>query len=302
MPHPNRRAAKKPMHLPQFPPMALDPNVAILLSALLVSLALALIALLRNRGALTGPVGEADGLGAVLESPSALLPHLVELRQRLIRSLIGIAVGAFVGMAITQPLLLVLAEPVGGLRQLQAIRVTESMGVFFRVSVTTGIIIASPYVISQIWIFVAAGLKPGERRFFYLLFPFAIILFLTGITFAYLIMLPVAVPFLTGFMGIATTPTLEDYVGFVTTVLLWSGISFEMPMLVFILARVGLVDAGLLARNWRIAIVLMAVLAAVITPTPDPVNMGIVAAPLFALYLLSIILALFARRKRSENI
>jgi sec-independent protein translocase protein TatC len=290
------------MGLPHLPPMTLDQNVAVLLSALLVSLALALIALLRNWKALTGPTDEGGGLGVAFENPSALLPHFVELRRRLIHALVGIAVGAFVGMAITQPLLLVLAEPIGGLEHLRAIHVTENMSVFFRVSVTAGIIIASPYVISQVWIFVAAGLKRGERRFFYLLFPFAMALFLTGVAFAYLVMLPVAVPFLTTFMGIATTPTLEDYVNFVTTVLLWSGISFELPMIVFVLTKVGLVDAGMLARNWRIAVILMATLAAIITPTPDPVNMGIVAAPLFALYLLSIILALFAGRKRSQEI
>lgn len=282
------------MQLPRLFPIELTPNAALVISALLVSLTTALIALICNRRALTAPLEDSEDLSTIFENPSALMPHLVELRRRLLNSILGIAVGTVVGLLITQPLLMLLADPIGGLERLQAIRVAENLSVFFRVSITAGIILASPYVISQIWIFVASGLNPTERRFFYLLFPFATVLFLGGVAFAYLVMLPVAVPFLVSFTDIATTPTLEDYVGFVTTVLLWVGVSFELPMIVFVLAKMELVNAKMLARNWRIAVMLIAIVAAVITPTPDPVNMGIVAAPLIALYLLSIVLALFA--------
>nr|MBN1229858.1 twin-arginine translocase subunit TatC [Anaerolineae bacterium] len=185
-------------------------------------------------------------------------------------------------------------EPIGGAERLIAIGVTEPFGVFFRVSIMLGIILASPYVTAQLWVFVAAGLKYKERRAFYLFVPFAVLLFLLGALFAYLAMLPAAVPFLVGFMGFDATPTLENYVKFVTNVILWVGISFEMPLVIFLLAKTGIVNARMLAKNWRIAIILIAILAAVVTPTPDPVNMGIVAAPLAALYLLSIVLALFA--------
>jgi sec-independent protein translocase protein TatC len=145
-----------------------------------------------------------------------------------------------------------------------------------------------------LWIFIAAGLKPAERRWFYLLFPFALILFLSGVSFAYFVMLPAAIPFLTGFMSIRTIPTLDDYIGFVSTVLLWVGVSFEMPMAIFLLAKAKIVSAKMLIRYWRYAIVVIMIASAVITPTPDPVNMLLVAAPLFVLYLLSIVLALFA--------
>jgi sec-independent protein translocase protein TatC len=283
--------------MPQIPhiPQIVSPEVGLMLSALVVSLAFGLIALLRNRRLIGGPIDGDDGdLGAVFEDPALLLPHFVELRTRIVNSLIAIGLAMIIGLTLAQPALLVLARPIGGLERLQAIRVTETLGVFFRVGLTLGIIFASPYVIAQLWIFVASGLKPGERRVFYLLFPFAIALFLSGVAFAYFVMLPVAVPFLATFMGIKTLPTLNEYVKFVTSALLWVGVSFEMPMAAFVLAKVGLVNAGMLARNWRYAVVIIAVAAAIITPTPDPVNMAIVMAPLSVLYLLSILLAALA--------
>jgi sec-independent protein translocase protein TatC len=283
--------------MPQIPhiPQIVSPEVGLMLSALVVSLAFGLIALLRNHRLISGPIdGDNSNLGAVFEDPSLLLPHFVELRTRIVQSLVAIGLAMVIGLTLAQPALLVLARPIGGLEHLQAIRVTETLGVFFRVGLTLGIIFASPYVIAQLWIFIASGLKPGERRVFYLLFPFAIALFLSGVAFAYFVMLPVAVPFLATFMGIKTLPTLDEYVRFVTSALLWVGVSFEMPMAAFILAKVGLVNAGMLARNWRYAVVIIAVVAAIVTPTPDPVNMAIVMAPLSVLYLLSILLAALA--------
>ncbi len=281
-----------------LPRLPISFEASLILSVLVVSLAVALLALIRNRRLLMGTEdGDAD-LGTIFESPASILPHVIELRVRLVNSLIAIGVGTIVATMLSESILDVIAEPVGGVDQLQAIGVTEPFGVFFRIALTLGIILAAPFVISQIWIFIAAGLKPSERRAFYLFVPFAVILFLFGVSFAYAVMLPVAVPFLVTFMGVNATPTLDNYVKFVTTVLLWVGISFEMPLITFVLARLGIVNAGMLARNWRIAIVLIAILSALITPTPDPVNMGIMAAPLFGLYLLSIVLAVFAQRGR----
>jgi sec-independent protein translocase protein TatC len=280
--------------LNRLPYLPLTFEERVVLSALIISLAMSVGALLRNRRLLISSVEESGDLGTVFESPSALLPHLLELRTRVVNAAIAIVVATLVGSLISEYFLAVISSPIGGLRSLQAIRVTESFHVFFRIALTLGIVLASPFVIAQLWIFVAAGLRRVERRWFYLLFPFALILFLTGVAFAYIVMLPVAVPFLTTFMGIQTLPTLDDYTSFVTSILLWVGVSFEMPLVVFVLAKFKIVSAGLLARHWRIAIVVIAVLSAIITPTPDLINMGLVAAPLMVLYLLSIILALFA--------
>lgn len=279
-------------------PFTLSDSAALLLSALLVSLTLALIALIRNRREISAPVDDADDLGVVFENPGSILPHIHELRRRVINSVLGVIVGLLVGLSLSEQIIDVLSRPIGGRDELLAIGVTEPVRVFFRVALVSGAILASPYVISQIWIFIASGLKPSERRIFYFAFPMATILFLAGVAFAYFVMLPVAVPFLLNVLGFTIAPTPSDYLSFVTSVLLWLGVAFELPLVVFILARLGLVTAGMLLRNWRFAIVIIAFVAALVTPTVDPINMGIVMAPLAVLYLLSIILAVFAYRRR----
>jgi sec-independent protein translocase protein TatC len=280
--------------LSRLPRLPIHDDAALLLSALLVSFLVAWIIVVRNRRVIAAPGEEGGDLGLIFENPLAIMPHIIELRNRLIAALISVAVGMVASLLLADQVLSALAFPIGGMDNLQVIRVTEPVGVWFRVALTVGIILASPIVIAELWIFIAAGLKQTERRIFYVLFPFALLLFLSGVGFAYFVMLPVAVPFLTNFLGFHARPTLEDYVAFVTSVLLWVGVSFEIPLVIFALAKLKLVNARMLAANWRIALVLIAILAAVVTPTPDPINMGIVAAPLFVLYLLSIVLALFA--------
>lgn len=290
--------------MPTLPSFTFLDALPISLEALLVivafaaSLLFAIGALVRNRRRMAeaDAAGEESDLGAIFENPGSILPHVVELRTRLINSAIALVVATVVATLLSEQILQLAARPLGpgGMDNLQAIQVTEPFGVFFRVALTIGVILAAPYIITQIWIFIAAGLKSSERRVFYLAVPFALILFLSGVMFAYFVMLPVAVPFLVNFMGVNATPTIESYIKFITTVLLWVGISFELPLIMFGLAKIGIVNAKMLAKNWRIAIVLIAVASAFITPTPDPINMGIVAAPLFVLYLLSIVLAMFA--------
>lgn len=277
-----------------LPHLPISNEAALLISAFVVSLAFSIGALIKNRKLISVPEEEGGDMGALFENPSSILPHVIELRNRLINSGIAIIVATAVATMMSQPIIKLVAAPIEGLENLQAIGVTEPFGVFFRIALTMGVILAAPYIIAQLWIFIAAGLKPSERRLFYLFVPFAVVLFVIGVTFAYLVMLPVAVPFLVSFMGVNATPTLENYIKFVTTTLLWVGIAFEMPLVMFALAKVGVVNSKMLLNNWRIAVVVIAILAAVITPTPDPINMGIVAAPLFVLYMLSIILTAFA--------
>lgn len=268
----------------------------LVVGAFSLSLVISVISLVRSRQSMARADEDESDMGVIFENPASILPHVIELRNRLIRAVIALIIGTAVASLLGGQILELAARPLGpgGLENLQAIRVTEPFSVFFRVALVVGAILAAPYIITQIWIFVAAGLKPSERRIFYLAVPFALLLFLSGVTFAYVVMLPVAVPFLTTFMGFNAHPTVDNYIQFITTVLLWVGVAFELPLIMFGLAKVGIVNAGMLARNWRIAIVLIVIAAAFITPTPDPVNMGIVAAPLFVLYLLSIVLALFA--------
>lgn len=284
--------------MPEFfnllPRLAIGTDAALLISAMLVSLLVAVIVLITNRRILASPGEEGGDMGVIFEDPRSIMPHVLELRQRLIWAVIAIGVGMTASLLLADQVLGALAHPIGGLERLQVIRVTEPVSVWFRVALTVGIILASPVVLAQLWVFIVAGLRRTERRVVYLLFPFALILFLSGVAFAYFVMLPVAVPFLTSFLNFQARPTLEDYVKFVTSVLLWVGVSFEMPLIIFALAKMKVVNARMLASNWRIALVGIAAVSAVVTPTPDPINMGIVAAPLLVLYLLSIVLALFA--------
>jgi len=143
--------------------------------------------------------------------------------------------------------------------------------------------------------FIAPGLTPVERRWTYIFIPFATVMFIAGVAFTYFIMLPAAIPFLIDFLGIKTTPRLSSYIEFVTGLMFWIGVSFEMPIVVFLLAKLKLVSARMLARGWRYAVVIIAIVAAVITPTTDPINMMLLMAPLFALYFLSIGMAAIAR-------
>ena len=109
-------------------------------------------------------------------------------------------------------------------------------------------------------------------------------------------MLPASLTFLLQFLGVETKPRLSSYINFITSLIFWMGVGFQFPILVFLLAKLNIVSVKTLAKGWRYAIVLIAILAAVITPTVDPVNMAILMAPLFLLYLMSIIFAFFATR------
>jgi len=121
-------------------------------------------------------------------------------------------------------------------------------------------------------------------------------MFIVGAAFAFLVMLPAAIPFLTSFLGVQTVPRLSNYVNFVTNLIFWIGISFQAPIVVFILARLKLVNASGLIKQWRLAVVIIAILAAMVTPTVDPVNMALLMAPLILLYFISVLLAALARR------
>jgi sec-independent protein translocase protein TatC len=229
----------------------------------------------------------------------SFLDHFNDLRKRLFRALIALAIATMASFSLGDRLLQLLLVPIGGMENIQSIEITENISVFMRISLLAGFIIALPVITYQIMAFVFPGLKSSEKRFIIVSIPFITIMFLGGVAFAYFIMLPAAVPFLVGFLGIPTTPRLANYIQFVTSLIFWIGISFQMPLVVYIFARIGLITAGALAKQWRLAIVGIAILAAVISPTVDPINMGLLMLPLLVLYALSIIMALVAGRKRS---
>jgi sec-independent protein translocase protein TatC len=242
-----------------------------------------------------------DAFVQTLHAPSVLLDHLEALRGHLMRSLIALALGTAVGFTFAQRILDWMAEPIGGIEALQAIEVTESVGAFMKVSLLTGFVLAFPYILLELFAFVNPGLKRRERILLLSSIPAATALFLCGVAFAYFVMLPVALPFLLNFLGIQTVPRPSNYISFTTNLLFWIGVAFTFPLIVFALASVGMVRAAQLVKAWRFAIVGIAIMAAAITPTVDPVNMALLMLPMIGLYGLSIVLAAIAERTRRRR-
>jgi sec-independent protein translocase protein TatC len=245
-------------------------------------------------------VDQLSALATEPEARSSFWDHVEALRSHLLRMLIGLALGVGVSFSFTIPLMEYLARPVEGLESLQAIRVTEEIGVYMRVALTSGIAIMLPYLAFELWLFAAPGLKPRERKFGLAGIPLAALLFLGGMAFTYYVILPAALPFLGGFTNVQQFWTANDYFGFVTGLMIWIGLFFEFPLVIYILTSIGFVKPQALAQHWRLAIVIIAVLAAAVTPTVDPVNMLLVMLPMCLLYFIGIGLSYvaYAGRKR----
>lgn len=243
------------------------------------------------------PIGES--LATTIENPQALLPHIYALRKHLLRAVLAIVITTAISFLFVRDILSYLAAPMsGGIHELVAIDVTENIGTVMRVTLLSGFTIALPYVIFEIWLFVAPALRVSSRIKGLFAIPVAILLFVGGMSFAFFVMLPTALPFLFNFMGLSTQPRPSSYYNFVTLIMFWIGVTFEFPLVIYLLASLGLVKAKVLASQWRFAIVIIAILAAAITPTVDPVNMGLVMAPMIVLYFISIGLAYIAQRGR----
>lgn len=242
-----------------------------------------------------------DAFAKTIQNPVGILYHVNELRKHLFRMLLYLVITTGLSLAFIQYILEFLARPLpGGLAALRAVDVTEPVGSVMKVSLLSGFTLAFPLLIFEIWLFAAPGLKRGERIFSLLAIPFALAFFLGGMTFAYVVMLPVALPFLLSFQGIQAIPRPNSYFPFVTNILFWLGTGFEFPLVILVLARLGIVHAKDLANQWRLAIVIIAVVAAVVTTTVDPVNMTIMMLPLTVLYFLSIGFAFIAEKRRKK--
>jgi len=229
--------------------------------------------------------------------------HLEELRRRLLLSLVAVAVATGVSFVFYRQEMEVLLRPAQGYFSLTGkpvyTDVTELLGVVVKVCLLFGFMGALPFVLYQLLMFVAPGLTGAEQRFVFVALPVALGLFAGGVAFAYFVLLPPALRFLLTFGSDLATPMIRigTYVNLVVTLLFWVGLVFEMPLVVFILARLGVVSPEALVRGWRLAVVGAFVLGAMITPTFDPVNQSLVAGPVIGLYTLSIGLAYLARRQ-----
>ena len=231
-----------------------------------------------------------------IEAGMTLMDHVREIRDRVLKIVIALAIGGMIGFAVSERALAILIQPYGD--KLLATTPMEALTNVFTVSLTISAVLALPFILYQFLAFIMPGLYDHEKRGIYVGLPFGFVLFLIGSAFAWYVMVPNGLAFLKGIY-----PTVfnaqwkgEEYIPFVTGLLFWIGVAFEMPLIVYLLARANVVTGHVLAKNWRYAVLIIAILSAIITPTPDPVNMGLVMAPLLVLFGISIVLAYVARR------
>ncbi len=223
-----------------------------------------------------------------------LLEHLEELRDRLVKSAIVVGVCTLLASAFTTQILEFLIVPYG--KRLQVLGPTEGITVYFKVALTAGLILAMPFLVYQFLMFIMPGLESKEKQYILWGVPAASLMFLIGVVFAWYLLIPAAVGFLSEWQPEIFIQEWQSqmYIPFVTSLVFWVGLSFETPLIIFIMAKVGLVTPQFLIKQWRFAVVIIAIAAAFITPTVDPFNMGLVMLPLLALYGLSILLSYLA--------
>ncbi len=227
--------------------------------------------------------------------------HLDELRQRLTKAVFSLVVGTAIGVFVATQVLVLLLEPYCAIVsdcELVILDPTGNILIYFKVALMVGGILSIPLVTYQLLMFILPGLTRKERRYVLLSIPATTALFVVGVLFAWKILMPPALGFLHGFQADIFEPewTADGYISFVTSLLFWMGVAFQTPLIFFLISLMGLVSAGTLARQWRVAVVGASIAAALITPTIDPVNMFLVMAPLLALYALSIVLVYFGRK------
>jgi len=231
------------------------------------------------------------------EKLMTIVEHLDELRTRMLRSLVYVAIGLVVGLIIGKRVLRLLEAPAGGIA-FQALSLEEPIIVFFKVAFYCGLVFASPLILFEIGRFVAPGLTKQERRIMIPILVGSPLLFLAGTAFAYFLLLPSMLHFFQVFSQ-GVTPInqrLDFYISLVSSILLYMGLCFQLPIVIFALSFTGVVNSKVLISFWKYAVFAAAVIAAVTTPDPTVFSMLIVMAALSGLYFLSIVLLkLFGR-------
>jgi len=235
------------------------------------------------------------------ESKLSVLGHLGELRKRLFRSVIAVAVATVLAFIFYEQLFGILTSRTPDI-DLIFIEMTEMIGTIMRVCLVSGIIVAMPYLVYEFIMFVSPALTRREKRYVYLVLPWIALMFAAGVTFAYFVLIPRITEFLITFGSEIAEPQIKigNYISIVTRLLLMVGLVFEMPVITTFLARLGIIKPNWLADRRRTAIIVAFILAAMITPTIDPVNQSLVAVPLVALYEMSIWLAKLVQPKKPQ--
>jgi len=233
----------------------------------------------------------------------SLMEHLDELRKRLIRSVIFLGLGFIVGWIFRYPLCTFLQKPL--LDQghvLNYTHPTDPLNLFIKTALLAGSILASPFILYQVWLFISPGLYQNEKRYVLPFMTATIGLFLAGAWFGYRYVLAGALHVLIDDFGknFHAIITIEEYTGFFLAIILGLGITFELPILMFFLALFGIVDAKFLIKHIRYAILLIFVVSAIICPSPEPLSMCLFAMPMLVLYMVGVLAAFLVHPKRRE--
>lgn len=231
--------------------------------------------------------------------------HLAALRRVLIISFISVAVTSVVGWIYSQQLLQFLVTPVTVLKiKLITTGVTEQLFTQLKVAVFAGILLALPVILYQLWTFFLPALKTSEKKYLRILVPLSVILFLTGVAFAYQVILPVGIKVLltsVGIQGVTPLVSLSSYLSFLVGFLLPFGLIFELPLIILFLSKLGLISPKFLREKRKYAILIIFIAAAALTPGPDVVSQLLMAAPMYILYEASIIVSHFVYKERKNK-
>jgi sec-independent protein translocase protein TatC len=236
------------------------------------------------------------------------LDHLEELRKRIVYSLIAVAAGFGVCWGYHEKIYYIMQKPITDVLRAQGmsdklvfLNPTEPFNLYLKIAALAGLFLTSPFVLYQVWMFISPGLYRNEKRYVVPFMSSTIFLFMAGGYFGYRIVYPRALDFLISF-GRQFQPmiTIGEYTSLFLSIILGMGLIFEMPILVFFLALMGMVTAKFMWKNFRYAILVIFVVAAIVTPTPDIVNMCVFAAPMILLYIFSIGVAWLVHPKQRQ--
>ena len=229
------------------------------------------------------------------------LEHLDELRKRIMYSLIALVLTSVAGWVLREQLFQILRAPLGdAVPTLVYTRVTDTFTIWLKIAVAFGIFLSCPFLLLQVWLFISPGLYRKEKRY---AIPFLLsgtTLFVSGGLFAYYLILPLSLNFLIKELGASLQPMLTavDYFSFVVMIVVGMGGVFQLPVLVAFLSLFGLITPGFLWNNFRYAVLLIVIVAAVVSPTPDALNLAFWVGPMIVLYLGSIVVSWVFQRRR----
>jgi len=236
--------------------------------------------------------------------------HLIELRKRIINSLASIILGALIGWLLAPKLVKIITIPIQATLKAHGLDdkliytgPTDYLSLLIKLSIYIGIVLASPIVLYQVWLFVAPALYKNEKSAVTGFLFSTVFLFLAGIAFAYFVALPHILRFLVGFQGpVVPLIKIDDYFDLVLLVIVALGLVFELPVLIFFLTLFGIVTPKFLIQNTKYAVLVITVLAAIVTPTPDAVTMLLVMGVMTGLYFIGVGVSWVVVRRRERRL